>query len=70
MLIGGAPQDEKDKMDIFHKFFLVARRENLHSTPFIRNYDPGPRILDLGTGTGIWAIDMAEYVKLLNQDYG
>jgi hypothetical protein len=53
-------QAEMDRMDIYHKFFLVARREALHSTPFIPNYDNGPRILDLGTGTGIWAIDMAE----------
>ena len=53
-------QDEKDRMDIYHKFFLVARREQLHSAPFTPNYD-GPRILDLGCGTGIWAIDMAEY---------
>jgi SAM-dependent methyltransferase len=56
-------QDEKDRMDIYHKFFLVARREQLHSTPFTPNYD-GPRILDLGCGTGIWAIDMAEYGTL------
>jgi ubiquinone/menaquinone biosynthesis C-methylase UbiE len=49
-----------DRMDIYHKFFSVARRDALHSTPFIPNYDRGPRILDLGTGTGIWAIDMAE----------
>ena len=53
-------QAEMDRMDIYHKFFLVARREALHSTPFIPNYDNVPRILDLGTGTGIWAIDMAE----------
>ncbi|RDW72979.1 S-adenosyl-L-methionine-dependent methyltransferase-18 [Coleophoma cylindrospora] len=52
-------EQEMDRMDIFHKFFLVARRDQLHSTPFIRNYE-GPRILDLGTGTGIWAIDMAD----------
>ena len=46
-------------MDIYHQLFLVARNDQLHRAPFIPNYD-GPRILDLGTGTGIWAIDMAE----------
>ena len=51
-------------MDIFHKLFLVARNESLHQAPLIPNYD-GPRILDLGTGTGIWAIDMAELVCFL-----
>ncbi|MCJ1468465.1 Secondary metabolism regulator lae1 [Pseudocyphellaria aurata] len=52
-------EQEKDRMDIFHKMFSVARREQLHSTTFIPNYEP-PRILDLGAGTGIWAIDMAD----------
>ncbi|PBP25931.1 S-adenosyl-L-methionine-dependent methyltransferase [Diplocarpon rosae] len=51
---------EMDRMDIYHKFFSVARREALHTHAFIPNYDSGPRILDLGCGTGIWAIDMAE----------
>jgi len=50
-----------DRMDIYHKVFLVARHEQLHKAPLIPNYD-GPRILDIGTGTGIWAIDMAESV--------
>lgn len=59
-LMRGNLQPEKDRMDIFHKFFQVARRDALHSTPFTPNYDLGPRILDLGCGTGIWAIDMAE----------
>ena len=44
-------QPEKDRLDIFHKFFLVARRDVLHSAPLIPNSMP-PRILDLGTGTG------------------
>lgn len=52
-------EGEKDRMDIFHKFFLVARREALHSARLMPNYDT-LRILDLGTGTGIWAIDMAD----------
>jgi len=52
-------EQEMDRMDIFHKFFQVARHEVLHTAPFTPNYD-GPRILDIGTGTGIWAIDMAD----------
>ncbi|OBT88620.1 hypothetical protein VE02_03992 [Pseudogymnoascus sp. 03VT05] len=51
-------EEEKDRMDIFHQFFFVAR--GVHSSaPYRKNYD-GHRILDLGTGTGIWAIDMAD----------
>ncbi len=45
-------------MDIFHKLFLVARGERLHQMPLVSHGQT--RILDLGTGTGIWAIDMAE----------
>ncbi|KAB2575618.1 Secondary metabolism regulator LAE1 [Lasiodiplodia theobromae] len=51
-------EQEKDRMDIFHKLFLVARREALHQAPVVPAYQP--RILDLGCGTGIWAIDMAD----------
>jgi len=50
---------EQDRLDIYHKMFLVTRQDELHRAPITRNYSP-PRILDLGTGTGIWAIDMAE----------
>jgi hypothetical protein len=53
-------QEEKDRMDIYHKIMEVARRGQLHSAPiYVNPHDP-PRILDLGCGTGIWAIDMAE----------
>ncbi|KAI9704062.1 MAG: hypothetical protein M1820_005684 [Bogoriella megaspora] len=53
-------EKEKDRLDMFHKFFLVARRDSLHSAPVPRH---NARILDLGCGTGIWSIDMAEHLK-------
>jgi 2-polyprenyl-3-methyl-5-hydroxy-6-metoxy-1,4-benzoquinol methylase len=53
-----ARQPEKDRMDIYHKLFSVARRDQLHQAPIPQHWEP--RILDIGCGTGIWAIDMAE----------
>jgi ubiquinone/menaquinone biosynthesis C-methylase UbiE len=53
-------QEEKDRMDIYHKIMEVARRGQLHQAPIYVNPNDPPRILDLGCGTGIWAIDMAE----------
>lgn len=55
-------------MDIYHKLFLVARHEKLHSTPLMFSPDSKLRVLDLGTGTGIWAIDMAFKYHNLNPD--
>ena len=49
-------------MDIFHHLFLLTRRDRLHQAPVVEKADGSTRILDLGTGTGIWAIDMAESV--------
>jgi ubiquinone/menaquinone biosynthesis C-methylase UbiE len=49
-------------MDIYHKLFTVARRDQLHQAPVpaVPQHGEPPRILDVGCGTGIWAIDMAE----------
>lgn len=59
-LIPTPAQDEKDRMDIYHKIMEVARHGALHQAPIYNNPLDPPRILDLGCGTGIWAIDMAE----------
>lgn len=56
-------------MDIYHKLFSVARREKLHSPHYTIRDEHGVRIMDLGCGTGIWAIDMAEWVDL-DRQYG
>ncbi|TKA78622.1 Secondary metabolism regulator LAE1 [Cryomyces minteri] len=50
---------EKDRMDIYHKLFMVARSGEIHQARINAGREP-PRILDLGCGTGIWAIDMAD----------
>lgn len=52
-----------DRLDMLHKVVQVIRIDDskygtLHRLPL----PAGPRILDLGCGTGIWAIDIAEYV--------
>ncbi|KAK3393755.1 S-adenosyl-L-methionine-dependent methyltransferase [Podospora didyma] len=51
-------ETEMDRMDMMHKFFLVARKDQLHSSPF--HNEVNPRTLDLGCGTGIWSIQMAD----------
>ena len=46
-------------MDLLNEMISRARRQELHKHP-ISSGDNDVRILDLGTGTGIWAISMAD----------
>ncbi|KAJ5753243.1 Secondary metabolism regulator laeA [Penicillium odoratum] len=47
---------EQDRLDIFHKVLTVARAsDGLIYAP----HPPNSRILDLGCGTGIWCIEVA-----------
>jgi ubiquinone/menaquinone biosynthesis C-methylase UbiE len=50
-------QTEQDRMDIHHEVMLQLLKGELHKAPIASNPQ---RILDVGTGTGIWAIDMAD----------
>ncbi|KDN64172.1 putative methyltransferase domain-containing protein [Colletotrichum sublineola] len=47
---------EQDRLDIFHKLIFLARKSKLHDAPL----PDRAQVLDLGTGTGIWAIDVGD----------
>jgi methylase of polypeptide subunit release factors len=44
-------------MDLHHEIVLQGLKGELHKAPICSKPQ---RILDIGTGTGIWAIDMAD----------
>ncbi|KAL1991511.1 hypothetical protein VTN49DRAFT_4819 [Thermomyces lanuginosus] len=52
------PNDEResDRLDMIHELFLVLLHRKLYLAP-IKN---PRRVIDLATGTGIWAIDFAD----------
>lgn len=49
--------DEQDRNDLQHCKFMLLLGDKLHLAPIAENPQS---ILDLGTGSGIWAIDMAD----------
>ncbi|KAF2456730.1 SAM dependent methyltransferase [Lineolata rhizophorae] len=53
------PNDEQqsDSLDIAHHIWTLTKDGNLHLAP-LQNPQ---RVLDVGTGTGIWAIDFADH---------
>ncbi|RPB18879.1 S-adenosyl-L-methionine-dependent methyltransferase, partial [Terfezia boudieri ATCC MYA-4762] len=54
-----APNDERQnaQLDIFHHVYTLALDGELFLAPVTADAD---RILDLGTGTGLWVMEMAE----------
>ena len=56
------PNDERelDRLDLQHHLFLLTLDNKLHMCPAGRDGKPPQRVLDVGTGTGIWAIDYAD----------
>ncbi|KAH7362171.1 S-adenosyl-L-methionine-dependent methyltransferase [Plectosphaerella cucumerina] len=49
--------DEQDRMDLVHHLYRLLLRGELHLAPISENPQ---RVLDLGTGTGIWAMEFAD----------
>ena len=54
------PNDEKeqDRLDMSHHLILLLLDDKLHLTELPK--DRAIRILDIGTGTGIWAMDVGD----------
>ncbi|KAF2457553.1 S-adenosyl-L-methionine-dependent methyltransferase [Lineolata rhizophorae] len=54
------PNDEaeQDRVDIYHHMALIKLDGELNITPLKSDFSG--RVLDLGTGTGTWAIDMGD----------
>ena len=46
---------EQERLDIHHEIMLLIANGEIYKAP-VRNPQ---KVLDLGTGTGIWAIDYA-----------
>ena len=51
-----ADETELDRLDLQHATFLLTLNGSLHKAPIPSDIQ---HVLDVGTGTGIWAIDMA-----------
>jgi len=49
-------ETEQDRLDLYHHIWSMILGGELYTAPL----DNPQMILDVGTGTGIWAIDMAE----------
>ncbi|KAK4457559.1 Phosphoethanolamine N-methyltransferase 1 [Cladorrhinum samala] len=56
------PSDEleSDRLDLQHHIFLLSFDSALHICPAGKDGKPLKRVLDAGTGTGIWAVDFAD----------
>ncbi len=61
------PNDEKemDRLDIMHKLTEVTLGGKLNLAPIMKNPQ---RILDIGTGTGIWAIEIGMRIPLVDRN--
>lgn len=50
-------EQEQDRLDLYHYIYLVLLRGKLYLAP--TKGEDLKMVLDVGTGTGIWATDMA-----------
>lgn len=57
--------EEIERLDLFHCIFLALLSGKLYIAPLGQGGHRVKQVLDIGTGTGAWAIEMAEYAFLI-----
>lgn len=58
--LGPNDEPERDRLDLQHHLFTLTFSNRLHLCPLGADGKQIHRVLDVGTGTGIWAIDFAD----------
>jgi SAM-dependent methyltransferase len=53
-------EQEQDRLDMLHHIFKLILGGRLYRSPIVEHGTP-QNVLDIGTGTGIWALDFADH---------
>lgn len=56
-------ETENDRLDMLHEMVLLLLHKKLYLAPIGKPQ----RVIDLATGTGIWAIDFGKFVCLFGR---
>lgn len=59
-------EEEQDRLDLFHHVWLSLLDGSTHKVPL----ENPKKVLDLGAGTGIWAIEFVRTIPFIHKSNG